>query len=175
MAATPATIGGSRHGTIEPRVNSPSGSGAESEPVIRAATDDEILGLTTKVRRRDSRGVQTPTETARGAKDLDQLELDLAGDGPRRSERRPAGESLGSKQKGSQNGDAEASNGPAGAANEAATLTGAAEPVSYTHLDVYKRQDVRAAAGRLVPYLESGHEVEDIRRRDCLLYTSRCV
>ena len=35
MAATPATIGGSQHGTVEPRVNSPSGSGAESEPALR--------------------------------------------------------------------------------------------------------------------------------------------
>ena len=35
------------------------------------------------------------------------------------------------------------------------------EPVSYTHLDVYKRQ---------VPY-----QTEGSRGRDCLLYTSRCV
>ena len=28
-------------------------------------------------------------------------------------------------------------------------ITGSSRPVSYTHLDVYKRQDVRTVAGRL--------------------------
>src|SRR6202050_3699088 len=162
MAATPATIGGSQHGTVEPRVNSPSGSGAESEPVSRAATDDEILGLTTKVRRRDSRGVQTPTETSRAAKDLDQLELDLAGEGPRRNEKTRAGESLGSKQKASQKGDAETSSDPAGAANEAATLTGVAEP-AHLRAALEANPELRAAWRDAKAYRETFATPEEAR------------
>src|ERR1700683_2716417 len=162
MAATPATIGGSQHGTVEPRVNSPSGSGAESEPVSRAATDDEILGLTTKVRRRDSRGVQTPTETSRAAKDLNQLELDLAGEGSRRNEKTPDGESLGSKQKASQKGDAEPSSDPAGAANKAATLTGAAEP-AHLRAALEANPELRAAWRDAKAYRETFATPEEAR------------
>src|ERR1700683_5386804 len=162
MAATPATIGGSQHGTVEPRVNSPSGSGAESEPVSRAATDDEILGLTTKVRRRDSRGVQTPTETSRAAKDLDQLKLDLAGEGPRRNEKTRAGESLGSKQKAAQNGDAEPGNDPAGAANEAATLRGTAEP-AHLRAALEANPELRAAWRDAKAYRETFATPEEAR------------
>jgi hypothetical protein len=182
MAATPATIGGSRHGTIEPRVNSPSGSGAESEPVIRAATDDEILGLTTKVRRRDSRGVQTPTETSRPAKDLDQLGLDFADEGPRRSEKTPASESLGSKQKASQNGDAGPSNDPVGAANEAVTLTGAAEP-AHLRAALEANPELRAAWRDAKAYRETFATPEeartatgmlaDLNRMDALFFSRR--
>jgi hypothetical protein len=182
MAATPATIGGSRHGTIEPRVNSPSGSGAESEPVIRAATDDEILGLTTKVRRRDSRGVQTPTETSRAVKDLDQLELDFADEGPRRSEKTPASESLGSKQKASQNGDAGPSNDPVGAANEAVTLTGAAEP-AHLRAALEANPELRAAWRDAKAYRETFATPEeartatgmlaDLNRMDALFFSRR--
>ena len=57
--------------------------------------------------------------------------------------------------------------------------------VSYTHLDVYKRQAVQRACGLLTLALEEGVEqrialfvgvaavVE--RAAGCLLYTSRCV
>ena len=162
MAATPATIGGSQHGTVEPRVNSPSGSGAESEPASPSATDDEILGLTTKVRRRDSRGVRTATETSRAAKDLDQLDLDFAGEGPRRSEKTPAGESLGSKQKAAQNGDAEPSNDPAGAANEAVTLTGAAEP-AHLRAALEANPELRAAWRDAKAYRETFATPEEAR------------
>ena len=63
-------------------------------------------------------------------------------------------------------------------------------PVSYTHLDVYKRQpDVKTQGSTLGLHLElpgwSAGEVSgipsvavkcvDIRRNTCLLYTSRCV
>jgi hypothetical protein len=162
MAVSPAMIGGSQHGTVEPRVNSPSGSGAESEPVSRAATDDEILGLTTKVRRRDSRGVQTPTETSRAAKELDQLELDFAGEDPRRSEKAPAGERRGSKQKASQKGDDEASNDPVGAANEAATLAGAAEP-AHLRAALEANPELRAAWRDAKAYRETFATPEEAR------------
>ena len=61
-------------------------------------------------------------------------------------------------------------------------------PVSYTHLDVYKRQDNEVFAYyELIPYnysflsAEQKFIVHDSFRqliaqsRDCLLYTSRCV
>ena len=43
-----------------------------------------------------------------------------------------------------------------------------ADTVSYTHLDVYKRQEQIALNNRLVKTL-------DLMEKDCLLYTSRCV
>ena len=43
------------------------------------------------------------------------------------------------------------------------------DPVSYTHLDVYKRQPGHRARVR-----DGGHPRRP-RRRPCLLYTSRCV
>ena len=43
------------------------------------------------------------------------------------------------------------------------------EPVSYTHLDVYKRQDYEI-------YLSNAGTGElSVRVKGCLLYTSRCV
>ena len=60
-------------------------------------------------------------------------------------------------------------------------------PVSYTHLDVYKRQGkgrvaVVADEGRedVVAHEEGREQQEDAgvvqaQRHDCLLYTSRCV
>ena len=53
----------------------------------------------------------------------------------------------------------------------------AIHPVSYTHLDVYKRQ-VQASGGSAVavqdvPHAQTGSY--GIVATDCLLYTSRCV
>ena len=53
---------------------------------------------------------------------------------------------------------------------------GIMDPVSYTHLDVYKRQDEARARGLAGPHL--GEADRELRRGDgkiCLLYTSRCV
>ena len=48
--------------------------------------------------------------------------------------------------------------------------------VSYTHLDVYKRQEVQGVRAEMV---DSGTEVEcgcfAVSIDSCLLYTSRCV
>ena len=44
-------------------------------------------------------------------------------------------------------------------------------PVSYTHLDVYKRQ-ILIRAELMFPGLQIFHETHYY---DCLLYTSRCV
>ena len=51
------------------------------------------------------------------------------------------------------------------------------KPVSYTHLDVYKRHPVRSVhMCRLKPSLQREPESQPIRLiRPCLLYTSRCV
>ena len=63
-------------------------------------------------------------------------------------------------------------------------------PVSYTHLDVYKRQDLERYAARLEQaqrdckdrfrkdiLFRMKDDIFNARRqfRDCLLYTSRCV
>ena len=59
-------------------------------------------------------------------------------------------------------------------------------PVSYTHLDVYKRQLFDGATGRLMhgvklrggqhQAIEAKEKVEISQEyRTCLLYTSRCV
>ena len=45
------------------------------------------------------------------------------------------------------------------------------EAVSYTHLDVYKRQELGRAWAPLCGHVLSG----PARRQPCLLYTSRCV
>ena len=64
-----------------------------------------------------------------------------------------------------------------------------AQPVSYTHLDVYKRQVLGFGVGRVHSFLvhfavgvRSGDLNQDMANRDglgdaivCLLYTSRCV
>ena len=52
--------------------------------------------------------------------------------------------------------------------------------VSYTHLDVYKRQGVRSADRRVVPYrnlLDPNYKRRILNAKAilCLLYTSRCV
>ena len=69
---------------------------------------------------------------------------------------------------------------PAFAQNAAAGDT----PVSYTHLDVYKRQKLYEARGRLGGRVltannapEPGLNIEDGGNliNTCLLYTSRCV
>ena len=48
--------------------------------------------------------------------------------------------------------------------------------VSYTHLDVYKRQELRERAVRLVREAQQNAETSyGAPSRICLLYTSRCV
>ena len=47
------------------------------------------------------------------------------------------------------------------------------EPVSYTHLDVYKRQHLIAAAEAGEPTISI--ELSKTETYSCLLYTSRCV
>ncbi|ORD00642.1 hypothetical protein A4T35_07930 [Escherichia coli] len=53
-----------------------------------------------------------------------------------------------------------------------ATIGGVIEPVSYTHLDVYKRQ-VFIIAASVVTRATIGGVIEQYNI--CLLYTSRCV
>ena len=55
----------------------------------------------------------------------------------------------------------------------AAVMTFTAVPVSYTHLDVYKRQVYDA--GDLAPMQDRLAMNFLMDRSTCLLYTSRCV
>ena len=48
-------------------------------------------------------------------------------------------------------------------------------PVSYTHLDVYKRQTVKMVTQLLFVAAIFVHIFINIRPLLCLLYTSRCV
>ena len=49
-------------------------------------------------------------------------------------------------------------------------------PVSYTHLDVYKRQVVCGVPAQPIPdALDRGMTVDQDQFGACLLYTSRCV
>ena len=55
-------------------------------------------------------------------------------------------------------------------------------PVSYTHLDVYKRQIQRIARGKVVGVQIADdclgfdfQQTAEVFRHVCLLYTSRCV
>ena len=52
-------------------------------------------------------------------------------------------------------------------------------PVSYTHLDVYKRQELgKECMGKAWVIVTSQQDIDSITKvkgNDCLLYTSRCV
>ena len=54
-------------------------------------------------------------------------------------------------------------------------------PVSYTHLDVYKRQPMKDKRGKVIyePYrikvLNTINFKKSMHYNPCLLYTSRCV
>jgi hypothetical protein len=186
MSATPATTGAAQNGAGEPRANSPARPAAESTPASLAATDDEILGLTTNVRRRGSRGGQAPApaETARDVQDLDQLELDLALENGRRDGQTANGASSSATEtrNAAQNGRAETSNDPAGAATDAVAPAGAAEPAhlkaaftaspelraAWHDARAYREafatpQEARAATGMLA----------DMNRMDALFFSRR--
>jgi hypothetical protein len=184
MTATPATINGSQNGPIEPGVNSPARTAVESATVSRAATDDEILGLTTKVRRRDSRGVQTPAENSRGAGVLDQLELDFASDNRGRNGETTTrvSSSASETRKAAKNGDTEISNDPAGAAAEAITAAGIAEP-AHLKAALEANPELRAAWREARAYRETFATPEaaraatgmlaDLNRMDALFFSRR--
>jgi hypothetical protein len=184
MAATPATINGSQNGPVEPGVKSPARTAVESATGNRGATDDEILGLTTKVRRRDSRGGQTPGEASRAAGDLDQLELDFAGENRGRNGETTSGVSSGASEtrRAAKNGDAEISNDPARAAVEAVTAAGIAEP-AHLRAALEANPELRAAWREAKAYRETFATPEaaraatgmlaDLNRMDALFFSSR--
>jgi hypothetical protein len=184
MAASPATISDSQNRPSAPRSNSPARSAAEPARASAAATDDEILGLTTNARRRDSRRVQAPAETGGEEQDLDQLELDFANDNRQRNGQTTgsASSSASVTQNAAQNGGAEIGNDPAGAAAEAAIAAGAAEPAhlkaafeaspelraAWHEAKAYREtfatpQEARAATGMLA----------DLNRMDALFFSRR--
>jgi len=183
MAATPATINGSQNGPVEPGVKSPARTAVESS-VNRGATDDEILGLTTKVRRRDSHGVQTPAETSRGTGELDQLELDFASENRRQNGETTSGVSSSAPEtrKAAKNGDAEVGNDPALAAAEAVTAAGIAEP-AHLKPALEENPELRAAWREAKAYREAFATPEaaraatgmlaDLNRMDALFFSRR--
>src|SRR5271156_3146951 len=183
MSATPATINGTQNGPVEPGVKSPARTAVESS-VNRGATDDEILGLTTKVRRRDSHGVQTPAETSRGTGEFDQLELDFASENRRQNGETTSGVSSSAPEtrKAVKNGDAEVSNDPAGAAAEAVTAAGIAEP-AHLKPALEANPELRAAWREAKAYREAFATPEaaraatgmlaDLNRMDALFFSRR--
>jgi len=183
MAATPATINGSQNGPVESGVKSPARAAVESATVNRSATDDEILGLTTKVRRRDSHGVETLAETLRGAADLDQLELDFASENRRQNGETTSGlpSSAPETRNATKNGDAEIGNDPAGAA-EAITAAGIAEP-AHLKAALEANPELRSAWREAKAYRETFATPEaaraatgmlaDLNRMDALFYSRR--
>jgi hypothetical protein len=186
MSATPATAGASQNGSAEARALSPARPASESAPARSAATDDEILGLATNVRRRGSRGGQAPApaEAAREARDLDQPELDFALESGRRDGQTANGTSSSAPEmrNAAQNGRDETSNDRAGAAADAVTAAGVAEPAhlraafeaspelraAWHDARAYREtfatpQEARAATGMLA----------DVNRMDALFFSRR--
>jgi hypothetical protein len=183
MAATPATLNGSQNGPVEPGVKPPARTAVEPATANRSATDDEILGLTTKVRRRDSRGAQTPAEASRAAGDLDQLELDFADENRgRNGETTDVSSSASETRKGAKKGDAEFSNDRAGAAAEAVSAAGIAEP-AHLKAALEANPELRAAWREAKAYREIFETPEtaraatgmlaDLNRMDALFFSRR--
>jgi hypothetical protein len=184
MAASPATVSGSQNGSLDSRAKSPARPVEEPARVRSGATDDEILGLTTNMRRRDSRGVQAPAESVRDAQELERLESDLAGEdrGRNGQSASDASPSASESQNAAQNGDVAIGNDPAVATLDAVTGDSAAEPAhlkaafeanpelraAWYDANAYRKtfatpQEARAATGMLA----------DLNRMDALFFSRR--
>ena len=184
MAASPATISDSQEGPPASRAKSPARPAEEPARVRSGATDDEILGLTTNMRRRDSRGVQAPPESVGDAQELERLGLDSAGgdhgsNGKASTGASPSGSE---SQSSSHNGDVEIGNDPAVATPDALTEPSATEPAhlkaafeanpelraAWHDANAYRKtfatpQEARAATGMLA----------DLNRMDALFFSRR--
>ncbi|HXN73004.1 MAG TPA: hypothetical protein VN861_10680 [Candidatus Acidoferrales bacterium] len=184
MAASHPTMGKPQDAVAEPRVDPQSRPADDSARVGPGATDDEILGLTTNVRRRNLSGARAPADAAQEAKDIDQLELGLASkDGERGvSADRASSSSDPETQETAQDGRAKSGNNSLGAAADAAVAAGAAEPAhlkaafdaapelrtAWHEAKAYREtfatpQEARAATGMLA----------DLNRMDALFFSRR--
>jgi hypothetical protein len=184
MAASPATISGSENGSLESRAKLPARPPEEPARVRSGATDDEILGLTTNVRRRDSRGVQRPAESVRDAQELQRSESDLASEDHGRNGQAASGASpsASESQNARHNGDVEIGNDPAVATHDAVAALSATEPAhlkaafeanpelraAWHDAKAYRKtfatpQEARAATGMLA----------DLNRLDALFFSRR--
>jgi hypothetical protein len=184
MAAIAAISDSQQATSADPRVNSSARSAAEPGRVSSSATDDEILGLTNIVRRKDSRGVLSPTEAAREEQDFDQLELDFANENRQQNGETTSGlpSSATKTRKTAKNGDAEIGNDPAGAAAEAITAAGIAEP-AHLKAALEANPELRAAWREAKAYRETFATPEaaraatgmlaDLNRMDALFYSRR--
>jgi hypothetical protein len=184
MAAIAAISDSQQATSAGPRVNSSARSAAEPGRVSSSATDDEILGLTTSVRRRDSPGVLSPTEAAREEQDFDQLELDFANEKHRQNGETTSGlpSSATKTRNATKNGDAEIGNDPAGATAEAITAAGIAEP-AHLKVALEANPELRAAWREAKAYRETFATPEaaraatgmlaDLNRMDALFFSRR--
>jgi hypothetical protein len=183
MAAIAAISDSKPATSADPRGNSSARSAAEPGRVSSSATDDEILGLTNIVRRKDSRGVLSPTEAVREEQDFDQLELDFGSENRRQNGETTSGlpSSAPGTRKTAKNGDAEIGNDPAGAA-EAITAAGIAEP-AHLKAALEANPELRAAWREAKAYRETFATPEaaraatgmlaDLNRMDALFYSRR--
>jgi hypothetical protein len=183
MAAIAAISNSQQATSADPRVNLSARSAAEPGRVSSSATDDEILGLTTNVRRRDSRGALGPTEAARGEQDIDQLELDFASENRRQNGETTSGVSSNASEtrNGKKNSDAEGGNDRAGAA-EAITAAGIAEP-AHLKAALEANPELRSAWREAKAYRETFATPEaaraatgmlaDLNRMDALFFSRR--
>jgi hypothetical protein len=183
MAASHPTMGKPQDVVAEPRVDPQSRPTADSGRPSPGATDDEILGLTTNVRRRDLRGAKAPADAAREADSLDGLELGIAKDGERGDSADQATRSSAAEtRKTPQDDSAKIGSNSLGAVADAAVVAGAAEPAhlkaafeaapelraAWRDAKAYREtfatpEEARAATGMLA----------DLNRMDALFFSRR--
>ncbi len=153
MAAIAASSDARQTASADLRVNSPARSAAEPARVSPTATDDEILGLTTQVRRNDSRGIQDTTDCARKAQDLDQLELELGQEG-RQGNGKTSAAPVSALQKSETKNGNELPDPAAVRAKAAVTAAHAAEP-AHLQAALEANPELRAAWHEATAYRES--------------------
>jgi hypothetical protein len=184
MAASPATISETQNGPVETRPKSPVRATAEPARLRSDATDDEILGLRTNVRRRDLRGPQAPAKAAREAHGLERLQSDSAGENGGRNglSASDSSSSVSGPQNEAQNGDVKIGSDPGSAVPHATDAAGAAEPV-HLRAAFEENPELRAAWHDANAYrktfatpeeaLAATGMLADLNRMDTLFFSRR--
>src|ERR1700733_5141855 len=163
MAASHPTMGKPQDVVAEPRVDPQARPTADSGRPSPGATDDEILGLTTNVRRRDLRGAKAPADAAREADSLDGLELGIAKDGERGDSADQATRSSAAEtRKTPQDDSAKIGSNSLGAVADAAVVAGAAEP-AHLRAALEANPELRAAWRDAKAYRETFATPEEAR------------
>src|ERR1700735_5542020 len=184
MAASPATISETQNGPVETRPKSTVRATAEPARLRSDATDDEILGLSTNVRRRDLRGPQAPAKAAREAHGLERLQSDSAGENGGRNglSASDSSSSVSGPQNEAQNGDVKIGSDPGSAVPDATDAAGAAEPV-HLRAAFEENPELRAAWHDANTYrktfatpeeaLAATGMLADLNRMDTLFFSRR--